>query len=538
MKAFSFSEILTFLTTSLYAADFRSCFIKVDGAELYTTVCRPANGDRYPVILQRSPYVDDLENVDDATIRERTLKNESVWLKAGYAVVSQHCRGRGRSSGECIPYIFEREDGLRLQEWVRKQDFYNGEIYLIGGSYTSSVHYVTAPFAEDIKGAVLSVQDCERYNCNYRNGFYKVGLHGGWYVDMYKKKQILRKNYSTNTYNMLPLIDFSKTIFGEQAEDFDAILRHPKKDDPFWQTRYGGGEAHNAIKDANIPILLVSQFYDIYLGGAFDMWNGLSSETRAKSALVVGPYDHGQTDKRQPVKFPKGKIDEQFGSYALNWLGTIRGTEKQSRIEPGKVTYYRLFENTWKTGTFENASDAITIPLGDDDFTYIYNPYDPAGFKGGLSNNFGGTAWQDAPNSRYDIKSFESAPFERNRFFRGKMKALLCVKSDCADTCFYVRTSLVKAEGAYGLRDDITAISNVTDKYVPGTEIMLDFSFDEHAFLVKKGEKIRIDVSSSAFPQFVRHTNMKGPYCEQTEAKVAHNTIVCNKSSLTLYAEE
>ena len=63
-----------------------------------------------------------------------------------------------------------------------------------------------------------------------------------------------------------------------EAEDFDEILRHPDRDDPFWHTRFGGGEAHEAIKNAGIPILLVTGFYDIYTGGVFDMWRGLYSE--------------------------------------------------------------------------------------------------------------------------------------------------------------------------------------------------------------------------------------------------------------------
>ncbi|MEE1198011.1 MAG: hypothetical protein U0K54_02565 [Acutalibacteraceae bacterium] len=129
-----------------------------------------------------------------------------------------------------------------LQEWVRHQDFYNGEIYLVGGSYTAAIHYVTAPFADDIKGAVFRVKDTERYNCNYRNGFFKMGLHGGWYVNMYKRKTMPTKNYTEESFNMLPLSNFSKTVFGESAPDFDAILAHPNHDDDFWNTRYGGGE--------------------------------------------------------------------------------------------------------------------------------------------------------------------------------------------------------------------------------------------------------------------------------------------------------
>ena len=117
------------------------------------------------------------------------------------------------------------------------------------------------------------------------------------------------------------------------------------------------------------------------------------------------------------------------------------------------------------------------------------------------------------------------------------MTARLRVRSDCEDTCFYIRLSLVKEEGDYGLRDDINQISNFAPDYVPGEEIEMDFSFDEHAFVIKKGEKLRIDVSSSAFPLYVRHTNNRGPFALQTTAKIAHNTVICNKSNITIFVE-
>lgn len=66
------------------------------------------------------------------------------------------------------------------------------------------------------------------------------------------------------------------------------------------------------------------------------------------------------------------------------------------------------------------------------------------------------------------------------------MKARVLVKSDCEDTCFYVRFNIAKKEGDYGLRDDITKISNFDQSYQPNTEIALDFTFDEIAFQVKK----------------------------------------------------
>ena len=201
---------------------------------LFTMIGLPQAEGKYPAVIFRTPYVDSEIEKTEAEICQQKLTEWAPWLENGYAVVSQHCRGRGKSGGDCIPYINEREDGLFLQDWVRQQPFYNGEIYLCGGSYLTSVHMVTAPCAPDIKGAVLEVQVSDRYTCNYRNGFYKMGLHGGWYVGMYKKNSIPVKPFVPECYHMLPLSDFSKAVLGEPAPDFDEILRHPKRDDPFW----------------------------------------------------------------------------------------------------------------------------------------------------------------------------------------------------------------------------------------------------------------------------------------------------------------
>jgi predicted acyl esterase len=62
----------------------------------------------------------------------------------------------------------------------------------------------------------------------------------------------------------------------------------------------------------------------------------------------------------------------------------------------------------------------------------------------------------------------------------------------------------------------------------------MDFTFDEHSFLVKAGQKIRIDISSSAFPHYVRHTNRKGLFSDQTTATYADNTVVLHDSTVTI----
>ena len=118
------------------------------------------------------------------------------------------------------------------------------------------------------------------------------------------------------------------------------------------------------------------------------------------------------------------------------------------------------------------------------------------------------------------------------------MSAKLSVKSDCEDTCFYIRVSIEKENGDYGLRDDITSLCYQLGEYIPDAVVTLDFDFDEHAFVIRKGERLRVDISSADNEHYVRHTNQKGLYSEQTTAKIAHNTVYLQKSFLTLPVEK
>ena len=151
-----------------------------DGVKLYTTVQLPRPEGRFPVVVRRTPYA--AMTTDLAALAEED--------NCGYAVVNQHCRGTARSEGVCNAYLNERADGLDLLDWIRKQPFYNGEIFLRGTSYRTSVHFSyldTDPV--DIRATFLAVQDSERYNICCRNGFFKTGLHGKWVFGMHRRNQ-------------------------------------------------------------------------------------------------------------------------------------------------------------------------------------------------------------------------------------------------------------------------------------------------------------------------------------------------------------
>lgn len=520
-----------------YQADY--AYLPSGGEKIFTVTLLPDAKGNFPVVLMRTPYVDNYENWPEADIAMDYLNTNRAWLRRGYALVIQHCRGRGKSTGDCIPYINEREDGLNLQAWVRRQPFYNGEIYLKGGSYTTSVHYLTAPFADDIKGAIFGVQDSDRYNATYRNGFFKTGLHGNWYVSMYKAKSHMKKNFTPVSYDLLPLRDFCRTVFGEEVPSFQEKLRQNKPTDPVWNTCNGISNTRGVTDDAHFPILFTTGFYDIYTGGIFNMWRQMNAENKARSAMIVSPYDHGdRCNNETSMAVEKGKRTEQFGEeYEIDWLDSIRDPRIAPPVPTGKITYYRLFENKWQSDDFMPGEKQITLPLGDHAETYTYNPFDAPSFQGGLCNSFGGCLFQDPPHRRHDIITVYSSPFEQDTFVKGKMAASLKVASDCEDTCFYMRLSITKERGDLGLRDDITSLCYQLGDYAPGQDVSLSFSFDEHAFLIKKGERLRVDIASACQNHFVRHTNQKGPYLDQETAKVAHNTVFLQDSFLTLPVE-
>ena len=508
------------------------------GTRLFTAVLLPDEKNKFPSVIIRTPYVDTLEELGEEEICLRYANEYSKWLERGYAVVIQHCRGRGKSDGDCIPYINERDDTRTLYDWIRNQPFYNGELFLKGNSYLSSVHYCAAPFGEDIKGAVFNVQDSERYNICYRNGFLKKGLHGNWYVGMYKAKSKMKKHFTVGSFEMLPLSAFTKTIFDESVADFDEMLRSPKPTDAFWKTHNGGADARGATDNVKFPILFTTGFYDIYTGGIFDMWNKMNSECRERCALVVSPYDHGDNANEQTgFVFPEGKRIEKFGSYyEIDWFDHIRKNTSPP-FERGMITYYRLFDDRWHTDSFDIPEKTIALSIGSGEVGYTYNPFDPPCFKGGLSCNFGGGVFQDKPNSRHDIISVYTEPFLNDTFIKGKMKAKLRVSSDCEDTCFYVRVSIETERGDFGLRDDITSLCYQLGDYMPNDEVDISFEFDEHAFKVKRGERLRVDISSANVEHYVRHTNQKGLYSEQTTAKIAHNKVILCGSELVLPIE-
>ena len=518
---------------------------QADGVRIYTYGSVPAKDVKCPIIIQRNPYVKE-ERVDMPSFARGQLGT----LARGYARVFQHCRGSGVSEGVRIPYESERADGLALLDYVRKLPWYNGEIYLEGGSYLSSVHWAyldTNPL--DVKGACLAIQEVDRYNVCYRNGFFKIGLHGGWFVrEHHKTDHALTRNKEVS-FRDFPLEAFSSRYWGRPEPAFDNVLTHPDRDDPFWKSNLpgSGAEARNALLKSTMPVLLKTAFYDIYTEGLCDMWREIPASRRANCALLIDAYDHGgkinEKLKGTLGEFPGGaRADENVS--ALDWFDSIRKGVPCPGAECNRTKYYALWENAWHVEpSLVDGPRRISLKLGDDTRSYTYDPkLPPPPFPGSGGICFGGMQVQPSLEGRTDAVSFLLPPVAEQLDVRGRMELDLAVASDCEDTCFYVRVSVDKGDNRfYLLRDEITSLSqqhrqsnNQAIEQSDNGPCRLHFRFPDHAFRLGKGDVLRVDVAS-AHPQFAPHGNVKGRQSAVREPKVAHNTVFAADSRLVLH---
>jgi putative CocE/NonD family hydrolase len=510
-----------------------------DGVKLYTGGVAPANAKKCPIVIIRTPYVK--EQRTDMVAWE---KSRHVYVSRGYACVFQHCRGCGMSEGDWVPYEYERADGLALLDFVRKLPWYNGEIFLLGASYSSSVHFSyldTDP--PDVKGASLIVQDCNRYNICYRNGFFKIGLTGNWFVKGYKKKNLSLKRDKSVTFRQFPLADFTMRYWGVDEPSFDNVLLHPREDDPFWASNAPGSgiDFRDAMLKSTMPVLLKTAFYDIYTDGVCAMWREMPKSRRANCSLVIDASNHSGSRKGIPTgmvsDFPGGARIEA-NAEAVDWFDSIRNKTMLSNAPLGKTRYYALWENAWITDTeLVNGGKKVCLPFGEGVRAYKYDPMSkPPKFPGSGGICFGGMSIQPPPTGRDDTATFILPPISERMDVRGRVEAELSVSSDCEDSSFYIRVSVDKGDGKWLLlRDDIRSLA-YDSQYIPGTHRLLRYRFADHAFRLEKGDRLRVDVAGAS-EHFAPHPNVKGDAFKVKKPKVANNQIFAHESKLVLFVQ-
>jgi putative CocE/NonD family hydrolase len=99
-----------------------------DGVRLATDVYLPADPSPTETIVVRLPYDKNSRYVFFEFAARR-------FADRGYAVVVQDVRGKFRSEGDTLAFVFEPADGYDTIDWVVAQEWSNGVVGMFGDSY-------------------------------------------------------------------------------------------------------------------------------------------------------------------------------------------------------------------------------------------------------------------------------------------------------------------------------------------------------------------------------------------------------------------
>lgn len=493
-------------------------FTMSDGVRLYTRIALPEEKGKYPIVFVRTPY----EPKRGGEPYPFENYRDDLFLRNGYAIVLQHTRGRGDSEGECMPYQ-ERRDGLDSLECIRALPFYDGEIYLYGGSYLATVHlcYLTTN-PQDVKAAALSIQSDNLFFRNYRNGCCYRHCNVDWWMSMLKNRypeqkplqEALRRPYS----------EIMERAVGEDVPEYTSALLNDTYN-AYWQKQ----ENVHAMDALSIPVLFSEGWYDFYVDGMFSMWERMPAATRARSAFVVGPWGHA-TRVSDKAEYPLEHGDVP-ADYVVNFFNSVRSGAPYGMFELGKVNYYSVGSDHWATEPvatcpmklyFSNDGALENAPSVTGEQSYAFDPDRSTGcFK------YQNIYRAEKAGSVDGVLSFVSAPFGEDMDFFGKIGWHMKVRTDCDDTAFFMRVYLVEDGEAYNLTETITSLSHANENYVAGEECMIDISTPPMGFTVRKGCAIRVDVASHS-DLYVPHSNVKGHWAKVTEARIASNTVICD----------
>jgi len=491
-----------------------------DGVRLYTRAVVPADG-KFPCVFERTPYPrgDELKKPYPA----QTAAHDRFATR-GYVHVVQHCRGFGRSEGLCRLYD-ERNDGLDTLAWIRRQPWYNGEIFLVGGSYTATVHLMyLSDEPPDVKGACLSIQTDRMYGRNYRNGCNYGWCNIGWIHSMMKREHPDARPVSEACRR--PYRDIARRMFGQDDPQVTGFLMHTEEDS-FWTS----DPRHDVMAHIRFPVLWKDGLYDFYIEGMTSMWERMLPEWKARSVFVLQPRGHGN-NALEKTPIPCTKPGDALSD--VDFFDSIRG-QSRTAFPCGQVFYHSIGADTWRTNRWPRTATSrrLTFPCEGREWTY-----DPKGPRiPNMSEGMSQRVWE--PGSRTDATEFVSPPFAAEASFFGRPRLQASVKSDCGDTQFFFRIDLVAPDGsAWNVCQTITSLRHAKRDYRPGETVALNLDFPLTAFTVKPGWRVRMDVASDG-GVYVQHANVAKHWAEVTEddVRIAHNALVAREVTLDLPEE-
>lgn len=352
---------------------------------------------------------------------------------------------------------------------------------------------------------------------------------------------------------------------GEPPATFEEfILRTPA--DAGW---FQGGLYHDD-EGWGVPALWFNSWYDVSIGPNMALFNHVRAnasdrEARANQYAVVGPNTHCDFFGFGPdtVVGERDMGDTSFDTTGLifawfdRWLKDDRNA--WDRDTP-HVQYFAMGANEWRSAETwpPETSEAVRLYLHSDGGansrygdgwlsaeppegeqpadTFVYDPMVPVQTIGGGDCCNGGIvqpgAFDQRPiQVRNDVLVYTSEVLSEPMEVSGFIDAVLHVSSDAPDTDFAVKLVDVAPDGTAYIIDDTILRARYRNGYndpqmmEEGEVYELDFTPMTSSIVFQPGHRIQVEVTSSNFPKFVRNLNTGGPNYNESEGRVATNSI-------------
>ncbi len=399
-------------------------------------------------------------------------------------------------------------------------------------------------------------------------GAFRLSFNFGWGVVRMPNRIGLSQSMHTQSYmpdnmrydsvlNHLPLINADVRSAGYAVKHYRDWIQHESYDE-YWKSISDEERFHKF----NVPVHTSGGWFDVFLTGTINGYVGMknkaaSSEARPGARMIIGPWGHGSSQSFGGVDFtPEANIslfetELRFFDYHLK--GLKNGLDND---DPVKLFY--MGENKWRTekdwpipgtlyrplyisskGSANSVSGdgqlSFTKPSRTESDKYVYDPLNPVPTTGG--NNCCGTPTPAGPRDqrelekRRDILVYTSEALISPITIAGPVKMKLYAASDARDTDWMIKLIDVKPDGtAMPVSEGIlrAKFREGLDKIrllSPGEIYEYDIELTGTANVFKPGHKIRIDITSSNFPQFDRNPNTGNPLGSSTELKIANQIV-------------
>lgn len=554
-----------------------------DGTVLRANVLTPDGPGTYGVVLMRLPY-----NKDGAEQfpNHGTYNTPEFYASHCFIVVIQDVRGQYKSDGSWYTFLHEAEDGYDTVEWAAGLPKSNGRVGMYGFSYVGATQWLAATQRPPHLVALVPGMTSADYHdgWTYEGGALDQSFVEDWPVGSIANSAVRRfpdgaaldaemnqakQDEMTKWYWWLPLIDYPPLHPEDPrvAPYFFDWLRHPDND-AYWQRwsirlRYG---------DITVPALNFEGWYDIFIDGGIENFNGMRRHGATKVAregqrLVVGPWAHmwhwdqhiGQLDFGPEAANP---IDDLMLRWWDYWLKGVRnGVDRDPKVRifvmganrwrtadafpvPGTVyRKYYLHSRGSANGDFGDgwlstrAPDADGSPRGAaeaDSDRFTYDPADPVPSIGGRFQDSlpFGPYDQQPLLGRPDVLVYTTPPLERDVEVTGPITVTLYASSSATDTDFTAKVDDVYPDGRsmlieYGIQRARYRESGTHPTLIePGKIYRYTIHVWPTSNLFKAGHRIRLEISSSNFPMYDRNPNTGHPFAMDAEMQVADQTVL------------